>query len=287
MSCAPVAQQPLTPAGRCEFLRYTRTEQWPMLVRFPVADQVHLDLLARMIGAGAADVRSMISDMAAVAHDAAAELMADWAYSAGVAALPASAGDRIVAVGDSVTADRMGWLDILAQSLHIAGRDELRLDNLGLSGSTTADALERFDLIQAARPTRVLLMLGTNDARTHGLGRRHQMATGSESERNLAAIAELIEHQLHASVTLITPPLADPRRTATMPDNLGWDGAAVADVARAVRKLDPACIDVYEAMQDRDVDVLLEADGIHPSLAGQKLIARTVVDSLVRLWSTP
>ena len=37
--------------------------------------------------------------------------------------------------------------------------------NLGLSGNTTADALERFDLLEAFRPTHVLVMLGTNDAR--------------------------------------------------------------------------------------------------------------------------
>jgi acyl-CoA thioesterase I len=269
---------PLTDHERRQFVRYTRTERWPMLERRPVTEAVHRELLAEMLAVPWEQAAADIEAMRAEAGRAAAGLLED----PRLRALPVNAGDRVVALGDSITADRMGWFEILTAAVARSGAHDVTLHNLSLSGSTTADALERFDLLEAARPTRVLLMLGSNDARQHGRTAGHRMATAHATERNLRVLTDLITHDLKAEVTLITPPAVDgPAAAAFFADlPLGWDVTAVAGIAALVRDIDPGCVDLHAAMEARGLHGLLENDGVHPTLAGQQFILATVLRSL-------
>ncbi|MFI5934156.1 SGNH/GDSL hydrolase family protein [Actinoplanes sp. NPDC051494] len=273
---------PLSAYDRRQFLRYTRTERWPMLDRRPVDATVHRDLLAGMLGVPPEQVTAEIEAMRAEAVRAAAGLLTDPGLRAAVEALPFGAGDRVVAVGDSITADRVGWFEMLDAAVAVTGTGGFTLHNLGLSGNTTADVLERFDLIEAARPTRVLMMLGTNDARRHGRTTGYPMATVRETERNLRALVQLITGELGAEVTLITPPAVDGRSAdeffAALP--LSWDVAAVAGIAAVVRTIDAGCLDPHAAMRAHGPRELLETDGVHPTPAGQRFILATILRGL-------
>jgi acyl-CoA thioesterase I len=269
---------------RRQFLRFTRTERWPMLDRHPVAGTVHESLLAGMLGIGWEQVAAELDAMRAETGRAAAELIGDATLRAAIESLPFTTDDRIVAVGDSITADRLGWFEMLTVAVPLAGRAGGSLRNLGLSGNTTADVLERFDLIEAARPTRVLLMLGTNDARRHGRSSGHRMVTAPETERNLRALVDLITHDLGARVTLITPPMIDGGAVEAFFEGLplSWDVPAVADVADTVRKVDADCVDLYTAMASSGLPGLLETDGVHPTVAGQQFILTRILRHLSR-----
>ncbi|MFI5845049.1 SGNH/GDSL hydrolase family protein [Catenuloplanes sp. NPDC051500] len=271
-----------TDEERRRFLRYTRTRSWPMLGRFPVSDDLHDALLAQMLAGAPETVRSLLDSLRAQTRATAARMLTDERYRHAVATLPFRAGDRIVAVGDSITADRLGWFDLLAASVELAGAPQAGLVNLSVSGNTTADALERFDLLEAAQPTRVLLMLGTNDARAHGRTRHHRMVTPPETERNVRALIDLITHDLHAPVTVITPPAVDQDRIDAFFTGapLHWRADAVAEVAAAVRKAAPDAIDLHESLDVRGGHDLLEDDGVHPTPAGQRIILTHVVDQL-------
>jgi acyl-CoA thioesterase I len=264
---------------RRHFLRYTRTESWPMLQRFPVDDDLHAELLAQMLACTPATIRSLLGSLRAETRAAATRMLADDRYRAAVAALPFRPEDRIAAVGDSITADRLGWFELLTASLDLTGAPQATLINLGISGNTTADVIERFDLLEAARPSRVLLMLGTNDARAHGRRGRYRMATTQETGRNLRALVDLISHDLNAAVTIITPPAVNQGRIDTFFSDapLHWQAAAVAEVAGAVHAAAPGALDLHAALQAED---LLEPDGVHPTLAGQRLILTHIVDHL-------
>ncbi|AGL19095.1 GDSL-type esterase/lipase family protein [Actinoplanes sp. N902-109] len=269
---------------RRQFLRFTRTERWPMLDRHPVAGTVHQSLLAGMLGIGWEQVEAELDAMRAETARAAAGLLGDATLRAAIERLPGTADDRVVAVGDSITADRLGWFEMLTVAVQLTGGGGGSLRNLGLSGNTTADVLERFDLIEAARPTRVLLMLGTNDARRHGRSSGHRMATAPETERNLRVLTELITHDLGARVTLITPPVIDGGAVEAFFEGLplSWDTPAVADVAGIVRKIDADCVDLYAAMEGSGLPGLLEADGVHPTVAGQQFVLSTILRHLSR-----
>ncbi|GGL92236.1 SGNH/GDSL hydrolase family protein [Nakamurella endophytica] len=263
-------------------LRYTRPGQWPFLARNPVLPAAETRLLADSLGCTAADVGAAHHEQRETVRRAAAEELTDAGTRRLVEHLPLGDGDRVVAVGDSVTADRLGWFEMLSAALSLAGPIPVATENLALSGSTTADAIERFDLLEAARPTRVLLMLGTNDARSHGRRTDHTMISPDETRRNLLALLDMVRADLGAEVTVLTPPAALQGRIdrffRELP--LRWRAADIAEVADTVRRVDPDALDVHAAMAGEQLGDLLESDGIHPSVAGQRVIFRTVLRGL-------
>jgi acyl-CoA thioesterase-1 len=277
----------MTPAQACtdderrHFLRYTRTPQWPMLQRFPIDDDGHVNLLAGMLAGSPDTIRSMIRAMHDEVRSTAARMLTEEPYRTAVTGLPFRPDERMVAVGDSITADRLGWFELLAASV---GPAAATLVNLGVSGDTTADVLERFDTLEAARPDHVLLMIGTNDARVHGRARGYRMVTIAETERNLRALIDLITAQLGATITVITPPAVDQERIdATFADApVHWTAEAVAEVADVVRRAAPDAIDLHGATQNREPAGFLEPDGVHPTPAGHQLILSRVLGRLSR-----
>jgi len=265
---------------RRHFLRYTDTGRWPMLQRYPITGDLHTKLLAQMLASSPQAIRTLISSLQAETRAAAEQMLADDRYRAAIAGLPYGPADHVVAVGDSITADRLGWFELLTASIGLAGGPAPRLTNLSISGNTTADALERFDLLEAARPSRVLLMLGTNDARTHGRTIGYRMASKHETERNLRALVDLITQQLKARITVITPPAVDQERIDAFFSDaaVGWQAPTVAEVAEVIRRAAPGAIDLHQLTRARSD--LLEPDGVHPSPAGQRFLLRAVIERL-------
>ncbi|WP_143049680.1 SGNH/GDSL hydrolase family protein [Asanoa ishikariensis] len=277
-----ITDRSYTDDERRHFLRYTRTQSWPMLQRFPVDDDLHAELLAQMLASTPETIRALLHSLRDETRAAATQMLADDHFRNAVAALPFGPEDRIAAVGDSITADRLGWFELLAASIDLTGVPKATLINLGISGNTTADVLERFDLLEAVRPTRVLLMLGTNDARAHGRTGRYRMATTAETGRNLRALVNLITQDLNAVVTIITPPAVNQQRIDTFFNDapLHWQAAAVAEVAGVAHQTAPGALDLHKAIHARGTEDLLEPDGVHPTLAGQRLILASIVDHL-------
>lgn len=274
--------RPQTDAERAHVIRFTHPERWPLLGRYPVARELLDELLAQMLGCSAREVQAAAVALQGSVMSQARELLAEPGYRAAVERLPFADGDTVVAVGDSLTAERLSWFELLAASLESAGRP-VRMRNLALSGDTSADVLERWDLIAAARPTHMVVMLGTNDARSHGRRHRQRMVSAGETRRNLAALQALATGELGCRVTMITPPPADRARAgahfAGLP--LGWDTDAVDEVADVVRDLDPAAIDLHAALRSAaDLTALLEDDGVHLSPQGQRVAARFIATEL-------
>ena len=256
--------------------------RWPLIERFPVPEDLQTDLLASMTGSPPDFVRATIAAMTAAVQRDASELMADADFHAAVEAIPLSPGDRLIAIGDSVTADRRGWFELLKASIKLALPTGVEVVNLGLSGDTTADVLERLDVLENARPTWVLVMLGTNDTRYHGSKQAYRMVGLAETERNIRALMECVTGDLAADATLITPPPADQERISSF-----FQGAAVtwrADeldaVAALIRSLDSDCVDVSQSIRASALSGLLEADGVHPTVSGQRHIVRFVAKRL-------
>ncbi|WP_433304869.1 SGNH/GDSL hydrolase family protein [Actinoplanes sp. CA-030573] len=271
-----------TDAQRREFIRYTDTRRWPLLGRFPVGDELHDDLLAQMLGCSRDTVRSIVAGLTGQARGTAADLLADRGFRSALREVTGRPGERIVAVGDSITADRLGWFELLSAAADLDDRPAAEMVNLGVSGDTTADVLERFDLLEAARPGHVLLMLGTNDARSHGRPVAYRMISAAETARNLRALIDLVVTGLGAAVTVITPPAVDQRRIdATFAGGaVGWRADDIAEVAAIAREVAPAAIDLHGITRDRADGDFLEADGVHPTPHGQRLIVTDIVARL-------
>ncbi|WP_157970496.1 SGNH/GDSL hydrolase family protein [Nakamurella deserti] len=274
----------MTDDERTRFVRYTRPERWPLLDRFPVSGELHDRILAEILVDSTDEVRRRRHGLRSRAHDGAATLLADPAYQAALRRLPFHGGDRVAALGDSLTADRLGWFELLTHTMRLAGYPGVATHNLGLSGDTTADALERFDLLEAFRPTHVLVLLGTNDARRHGRSTDHRMVTPSETQRNLRVLDDLIRGTLHARAVFITPPPGDQASIdrSFAGETVRWAAAELDAVAAQVRDVAVDHIDLHRVLRRQPDRTWLDPDGVHLSAYGQRLTAATIAAGLSR-----
>jgi acyl-CoA thioesterase I len=189
-----------------------------------------------------------------------------------VAGLPleAGAGDdrpRIVAFGDSLTA---GW-GVAAEESYPA-QLQRRLDdqgfryrviNGGVSGDTSAGGVRRIDWALKSRPAMVILELGAND----GL-------RGLNPQETKANLERIIRRCQDASVTVILAGMK-------LPPNYGIDytngfEAIYPALAKQYRlTLIPFFLDGVAGSAS-----LNQADGIHPTSEGYRIIAEKVMDTL-------
>lgn len=179
---------------------------------------------------------------------------------------------RIVAFGDSLTAG-LG----VAQEEAYPARLQRRLDerglryrviNAGVSGDTTAGGLRRVDWVLKSRPEFVILELGGND----GL-------RGLNLQQTKANLAEIVQRCQAASVKVILAGMK-------LPPNYG------ADYIKGFEAIYPALAKQYRLTL---IPFFLEgvagstslnqADGIHPTSEGYRIIADKVLETLAPLLS--
>lgn len=177
---------------------------------------------------------------------------------------------RIVAFGDSLTAG-LG----VAQEEAYPARLQRRLDerglryrviNAGVSGDTTAGGLRRVDWVLKSRPEFVILELGGND----GL-------RGLNLQQTKANLAEIVRRCQAASVKVILAGMK-------LPPNYGADyikgfEAIYPALAKQYRlTLIPFFLDGVAGSAS-----LNQADGIHPTSEGYRIIADKVLKTLAPL----
>ncbi|MFT4164690.1 MAG: GDSL-type esterase/lipase family protein [Microlunatus sp.] len=202
-------------------------------------------------------------------------------------ALPFVDGDHVVAVGDSITADSLGWFEQLGRALSMDG-SAVRMTNLAVSGHSSEGAVEMLDVIAAARPSHVLVMLGTNDVRRHGPQLDTRLCSLPETERNLRSIHRVLSGQVGAAVTLITPTAID--QTALTEDrypHVAWCQEDLREVARRILELDLPAIGAFDPTVLGRGSRLRLCDGIHPTLDGHRDLLTLIAESLASISTRP
>jgi acyl-CoA thioesterase-1 len=182
--------------------------------------------------------------------------------------VPLSAQEKhvftVLFLGDSLTEgygldDGEAFPDIIADRFNAEGRHDIKVINGGVSGSTSASALGRLRWFVRSKPDLMVLALGANDG-LRGLD-------VNELEKNLSATIELAQ-QSGIKVAL-TGMLAPP--------NMG------ADYTQAFAAIFPALAERYQLpylpfLLDgvAGKPELNQGDGIHPNLAGERIVAELV-----------
>lgn len=243
------------------------------------------DVRAALLGVDPEVYRTELARMADGVKLAAAELLDDPATAALVDRLPLSSGARIVAFGDSHTADPQSWARIVAEMLAVRRpADRISLTLRAVPGETTTHGLVRIGEVIAQKPDWVLFFLGTNDARTQGPAPRKTLVDHGETARNLAELSHRVSTETSARTLWIAPPAVNEAQVAShwglARFGVRFRNDDVARVARAVRELGPS-VDLFTALGAPPAPELLMGDGLHFELAGQKRIALEVL----RTWS--
>lgn len=177
---------------------------------------------------------------------------------------------RIVAFGDSLTAG----LGVATEDTYPA-RLQRRLDeqglryrviNAGVSGDTTAGGLRRVEWVLKSHPDMVILELGGND----GL-------RGLNVQETKANLEQIIQRCQEASVTVVLAGMK-------LPPNYG------ADYTKAFEAIYPALAKRYRVpLIPFFLDgvagsaSLNQADGIHPTSEGYRIITEKVLEQITPL----
>jgi acyl-CoA thioesterase-1 len=183
---------------------------------------------------------------------------------------PAAAPDGrpvIACFGDSLTAGQgldpgQSFPDLLQQDLDSRGY-RYRVANMGVSGDTTQDGLERLSLVLAERPAIVLLELGAND------GLRGQPVAGTQ-----ANLSQMIEALQKAGAKVVLAGI-------TLPPNYG---------PAYIQQFDKMYRDLAARYKLTAIPFLLagvggnaqfmQRDGLHPNAEGTRIVEATVRKTL-------
>jgi acyl-CoA thioesterase I len=197
--------------------------------------------------------------------------------------LPFQKGQTVLALGESDTADRLSWADVLGHVLKQWGN--ILVVNAAVSGQTSTEALGRWaaTLRQAGRVDWVLCKLGTNDARRIAEGAT--LVRPEETRRNLSLLRALAE-PAGARWVWLTPHPVDERRIAEAPGlrytGSRWHNSDLVAVADGIRQRPETVVDLDPVFVPDECPELLAADGLHPTPEGQRVILTALVDALSR-----
>lgn len=201
------------------------------------------------------------------------------ALSAHAATTPA----KIVCFGDSIT--KRGYPAELAKLLHV------EVLNAGVGGNTTAGALRRLQAdVLDKKPDIVVIFFGTNDSRLDA------PKVHVPVDRYVANLRQIITRcsALPARVVLCTLPPINPtpyfQRHAPAPVEAVGGLAKVLETYRTAvltlgRELHLPVVDLHALLAQEPT--WLSPDGVHPTDAGNTIIAKLVSEKVAPLVSTP
>ncbi|MEU1725150.1 SGNH/GDSL hydrolase family protein [Nonomuraea sp. NPDC005692] len=275
--------EPMIDPMTVRLVRSQRPGSLPYLIG---ADEARV---AALFGLDAGAYRALLDDFDRQTRQAAETLLARPGLADAVDRLPLHPEDardardafHVVAVGESTTADRLSWFEILRQlvALRRPG-DAVRFTNLAISGSTTTQALTQLPALGFQRPDLVLCMIGANDAQ-HLAPDAPTLVSAAETERNLAMLHDLAQQRGPARWVWLTPSPFDEPRAAAYPHfrraGITWANKDVDATADHLLSRPEPTVDTRLAVRE---DHHFVDDGVHLSIEGQSEIAEAVVRAL-------
>jgi lysophospholipase L1-like esterase len=229
--------------------------------------------------------RALITEFDAVARDAAKALLADDTFARQVDRLPFAPDALVIAIGDSRTDDLQSWFEILRHLLELRRPQErIQMVNAAVSAHTSTQAFGPVNRAVAQQPDWIICYHGGNDVTRFGAGAAKTQVSIEETEKNLTELRRLASAETGLRWVWIAQTPIDEQRMEGTPEfqfgQVAWRNADIEKVnAFLARQPDPV-VDVHAAFGDPASSPLLGPDGVHPSLAGHALIARTVVETL-------
>jgi lysophospholipase L1-like esterase len=195
--------------------------------------------------------------------------------------LPFEDGQTVLALGDSITDDLLSWAEILR---HLVDPG-VTIVNCGLSGHTSAMVLRRWPpILNELKPDWVLCLLGTNDVTRVGPAASKPQVSLDETVANLVELRRIAAAKGVGRWVWLTPPPFVEERAAADPGSIlgesGWHNDDVLALTIEMRRFADPVVDLCEVFGLPPDPVLLDPDGIHPSLDGQAAIAAALVERL-------
>ena len=201
---------------------------------------------------------------------------------------------RLVCFGDSITqawafSYQDAWPARLQRGLQDKG-SRILVYNRGVSGDTTVQALDRFDVsIRPHLPAWVLISFGMNDSNVR-VGRKTARVGVEEYSRNLAEILRMIRAEGGEGIflCLYAPSVAKQStlkaEKASRIQHMAVYPAYRKAMISLARKEGCPLIDIPAGLKavGKTTSNLLHPDGVHLSVEGNHLLARLILPTLLK-----
>jgi acyl-CoA thioesterase-1 len=239
------------------------------------------ETLSALFGTDAETYREVVAHLEAQRAEAVRRLAARQDVREALQHSPFERGQTIVATGESTTADRLSWFELIAALVTVERPDlELRFENLAVAGSTTTQALTGLPTLRRASGDWVFCLLGTNDAQRFGGAAGTRVVSTAETVRNLGALRDLAKTD-GANWVWLTPTPVDEELIAQFrffqSAGITWTNADARALADELPTLGGAVIDTFDA---EPVAEPFFDDGLHLSLSAQESVAVLVLTAL-------
>ena len=193
----------------------------------------------------------------------------------GISAASAASPARVLVLGDSISAAYgmsldQGWVALMEEELNKQGATEAVI-NASISGETTAGALRRLPaLLEEHQPTLVVVELGGND----GL-RGHPIPSLRENLRDIVTSSQ------EAGARVLILPME-------IPPNYGSRYLeAFRESFILISESTGASLGSFPLLDAATRPELMQADGIHPTVEAQPIIAERVLPEVLEALTQP
>ena len=177
-------------------------------------------------------------------------------------------GKKVLFIGDSLTADRLGYRGIVTKAAQI------KACNAAISGATSTDMLRYLkDFIQSFQPDIISVMIGTNDSLI--ITDEKNLVSQEEYEKNLENIL-CISKKSGAKVIISTIPPTDEKRFKSQnKSNTNKNISEYCDIIRSQAIVQNVVLnDFAESVKDEPIEKIIESDGVHLTPYGQFCFAK-------------
>jgi acyl-CoA thioesterase-1 len=233
---------------------------------------------------------SYVRSLAAKVDQDARMLLAEPDVAAAIDRLPLRPGSRVMAIGDSVTTYRRGYVELLHTMVALRRPDDaIRFVNHAQSGYTSTHARRATYLKYIKeRPDLVLIALGGNDCERFGSTEAPPLVSPDEYRNNMEAILQAFRDNTSAHLILLTPvPVMESmlKRVADFAKSqLTWrnqDLQVCADtLGELATKYDLPLVNLMDAFGVNPPSNLYLPDGLHPGSMGQELILKRLLKTI-------
>ena len=203
---------------------------------------------------------------------------------------------KILAFGDSITwgavdPDCGGWVGRLKTLLEVESNFEIEVYNLGISGETTNDLLERLESETKARlkedqEITFIFAIGINDSlfihSKNGLNIKPE-----KTKENIQKIISIAQ-QFSPRIIFVGLTPVDEVQTAPIPWNTdkSYKNEYIKEYNEVIKSIckekDIPFVDIFEKWIESDYKKLL-IDGVHPNPDGHKVIFELVRETLNKI----